>query len=85
MIYNQGAFQILSSVTHETVRSQREEKQRGMILGHSFQIFETFRNLEVDFSINLRELQSLILKLHCFLVNKLTHYATAPSMPLQCR
>ena len=32
MIYNQDAFQILSLIAFDTIKSQREEKQKNMIL-----------------------------------------------------
>ena len=36
MIWDQGAFWILSSIAFETVKSQREEQQNRMISGQSF-------------------------------------------------
>ena len=46
---------VLSSIAFATVKSQREEKQKSMISRQFslFQIFQTFGNLEIDFSINL--------------------------------
>ena len=47
MFQNQGAFQILSSVAFETVKSQTEEKQKAWFRENifHFQIFEVFGNL----------------------------------------
>ena len=44
MIWDQGAFWILSSIAFETVKSQREEKQKRMISGKSFS-FLNFWNI----------------------------------------
>ena len=44
MIWNQGAFWIFLSITFETVKSQREEKQKRMISGQFFS-FSNFWNI----------------------------------------
>ena len=46
MVKNQGAFRILSLCAFETVKIQREEKQKTMISGHffHFQFFQFFGN-----------------------------------------
>ena len=38
MVRNQGTFQILVSITFETLKSQREEKQKIVISGQLFHI-----------------------------------------------
>ena len=77
MIYSQSVFQILSSIafeTAETVKRHREKKQESMIswqfLFH-FQGFETFRNPEIDFTINLTNVSEQ-LSIN-FYVKALTH------------
>ena len=49
MVKNQGAFRILSSTAFETVKIQREEKQKSLILEQFFyfQLFQTSGNLEI--------------------------------------
>ena len=44
MIWNQGAFWIFLSITFETVKSQREEKQKRIISGQFFS-FSNFWNI----------------------------------------
>ena len=61
MIYSQSVFQILPSIafeTAETVKRHREKKQENMILWQflfHFQGLETFRNPEIDFTINFNK------------------------------
>ena len=46
------------SVTHATIKIQREEKRKSMISGNfffDFQIFETFRSVEICFSTTLNK------------------------------
>ena len=58
MISNQRAFQILSSITSQTFKSQRNEKQKSMILGQFFnlQIFDTFWKFRNRFQHQLKQI-----------------------------
>ena len=48
----QRAFRILPSISCETVKSQREEKQNDFGTNiFYFQFFETFESLQIDFSM----------------------------------
>ena len=44
MILNQSSFRISSPITHQTFKSQKKEKPKGMIPGKkiNFQIFDAF-------------------------------------------
>ena len=72
----------MPSIAFETVKSQTEEKQKTpkfrQYLFH-FQIFQTHGNLEIDFSINLKNVSaelSILSELRYIFGKILTHYKT---------
>ena len=50
MAKNQGVFQILSPIAFETVKSQRQQRQKKYDFVTIFFIFK-FRNLEIGFTL----------------------------------
>ena len=47
MVSNQGTFSILSSIAFEIVKTRREEKQKGIILGQFFFLLKFFKLLKI--------------------------------------
>ena len=54
-----SAFQTLSSIAFETVKSQTKKKQRNHDFEKTFfhiQVAQTFENLEIDFGVGLKKM-----------------------------
>ena len=58
MVYNQDKFRFLPLVASEIVKDKRREKQKKTLFRDNFfyfQIFRTFGNLDIGFSIKLNK------------------------------